>query len=269
MTTRRTEPETQSPLERFEARAERVFDWITHHPRHVLIGLGAAALVGLLGSGIYEWRDRAESSAQEALGKVERRFAESLGGDPRLVNPPEPANAEEARQSREQALAGFQSVVADHPRSRAADFAHLRAAEVEIDLGQLDASIARTDALAAALGTDDPIRALALRLLGYAHSQRGEFLEAGAAYARGAAVESYPDRGGLWLVAAASFERAGAPHRAIQAYQEVLAVDPDFGEREGVVDRLASLETRSAPAVEVPPAPLELEIEPPPDPDSP
>jgi tetratricopeptide (TPR) repeat protein len=211
-----------SPLERFEARAQVVFDWIGEHPRQVLAGIGGAVLAGLLVTGVYEWIDRSENAAQEALAKVERRFAEELGGDPRLAILPEPANPDQARRAREQALAG--------------------AAEMEVDLGQLDAAEARLAELDQQLGESDPLRAIALRLTAYARQLEGQHVEAGAAYREGAEIETYPDSSSLWLAAAQSFERGGDTDRAMLAYQEVLASDPELGEREGVLGRMELLE---------------------------
>jgi hypothetical protein len=157
-------PSKDSPLERFEARAQHVFDWIGAHPRQVLGGIGGAVLLGLLVTGIYEWNERRQDAAHEALAKVERRFAEEFAGDPRVAILPEPANADQARRAREDALAGFLAVADAHSGSRAADFAQLRAAEMEVDLGQLDAAEQRLLDLDLQLGRSDSLRAVALRL---------------------------------------------------------------------------------------------------------
>ena len=258
------EKRKESPLERFEARAQVVFDWIGSHPRQVLGGIGGAVLAGLLVTGAYEWIDRNENTAQEALAKVERRFGVQLGGDPRLAIPPEPANPDQARQAREEALAGFEAVADAHSSSRAADFAELRAAEMEVDLGQLDAAKARLAELEQDLGGSDPLRAIALRLTAYARQLEGQHVEAGAAYQEGAEIDAYPDSPALWLAAAQSFERGGATDRAMLAYQEVLANDPELGEREGVLGRIELLErTRLLDGDEGAPGGMGLEEQPP------
>jgi tetratricopeptide (TPR) repeat protein len=238
-------PSKDSPLERFEARAQHVFDWIGAHPRQVLGGIGGAVLLGLLVTGIYEWNERRQDAAHEALAKVERRFAEEFAGDPRVAILPEPANADQARRAREDALAGFLAVADAHSGSRAADFAQLRAAEMEVDLGQLDAAEQRLLDLDLQLGRSDSLRAVALRLSAYVHDLRGDYLEAGEAYLAGAEIDAYPDSPMLWLAAAQSFERGGAADRAVLAYQAVLANDPELGEREGVLGRIELLESAS------------------------
>lgn len=253
-----------SPLERFEARAQHVFDWIGSHPRQVLGGIGGAVLAGLVVTLAYEWIDRSENAAQEALAKVERRFTVELGGDPRLAILPEPANPDQARRAREEALAGFEAVAQAHSSSRAADFAQLRAAEMEVDLGQLDAAEARLGELDQQLGGSDPLRAIALRLTAYTRQLEGQHVEAGAAYQEGAEIDAYPDSSSLWLAAAQSFERGGATDRAMLAYQEVLASDPELGEREGVLGRIELLErTRVRDGDEGAPGGRGLEEQPP------
>jgi tetratricopeptide (TPR) repeat protein len=234
-----------SLLERIEVRAQHAFEWIEGNRRLILLGLAGAIVVGLAGAGTYEWIDRRENASQEALAEVERSFAEEMAGDPRLADLPEPANADQARQAREKALAGFEAVRVEHSGSRAADFAWLRAAEMEVDLGQIDAATRRLAELDRHLDRSDPLRAIALRLAAYARDLKGEYLEAGAAYEEAAQVESYPDTSMLWLAAAQSFERAGAADRAVLAYQEVLTRDPELGEREGVLARVEFLEQAS------------------------
>jgi tetratricopeptide (TPR) repeat protein len=243
-----------SPLERFEVRAQHAFDWISAHPRQVLAALGGALLAGLVVAGLYEWTTRAEDAAQEALGRVERSFAEAFGGDRRLAILSEPANLEQARRAREVALAGFEGVEKDHPRSRAAEFARLRAAELEADLGQHDAALQRLTDLEESLDRDDPLRGVVLRLEAYVQYGRGEYLAAAEAYERGAETEAYPDTPMLWLGAAQTYERAGAPDRAILAYQQVLSGDPALAEQEAVLGRLLTLQRPGGGGDPAPPA---------------
>jgi tetratricopeptide (TPR) repeat protein len=252
---------TERKAEGFERRFQQGLEWLSERPRQVLMLLAGGLVVGVLIAGIYEWGKRREGSAQVALARVERTFARGMG-DERSAVPVEPANADQARRAREQALAGFELVVREHGGSRAAALAQVRAAEIEVDLGELDAGIARIAAAVSELETDDPLRAVALRLSGYAHELKGDSLGAAEDYAAAAAVESYPGRALLWVVAGESFERGGATDRALDALRQGLASDPVLAEQLRAVQRIEQLEQQLAAqqASAQPPEPAAAEV---------
>lgn len=240
---------TAPKLHGWEVHIQRVMDWIRDHPREVLSTLGGALLLGLLLAGLFEWRDRAETAAQIEFARVEREFAHAMGADPgRGQLFAEPANPDQAKQAREAALAGFEGLIEEHPGSRAAALGQTRAAELELDLERADAALTRLQAFAGSADEADPMRGVAFRLVAHIHEERGNSLGAAEAYALGGDVETYPDRAWLWMAAGDNFERAGEPDRAIQAFQEGLAIDAVLGERLRVVERLTALERRAIPA---------------------
>ena len=147
-----------------------------------------------------------------------------MGANPGEYFVPEPANADQAAKAREAALVELDAFVAAHSGSALAAIAAIKAAELEVDLGKLDAADQRLAALAGSLGPDDPKRAIALRLRGYTLDQRGQTLAAAETYADAAKVEAYPARGVVWIEAGDCFARAKAPDRAIAAYREALAM---------------------------------------------
>jgi tetratricopeptide (TPR) repeat protein len=246
MTTPHHDPTAQK-LEGFEARLQSGFEWISAHPREVLTALGAALLAGLLVAGAWEWSQRREALGHEALGNVERQFIQAMGGDLRGDPiPTEPANSEQARNAREQALAGFTAVIAEHSGSRAAELAAVRAAEMEIDLGRTLDAVRQLEARLVELAPDDPLRAVALRLLAYAHETLDQTAQAGEAYLQAAAVEAYPDRALMYFQAGERLERAGDARRAADAYQSGLRLDAVLGEQRRVVSRIELLEGRLA-----------------------
>ncbi|MFQ5696759.1 MAG: tetratricopeptide repeat protein [Myxococcota bacterium] len=236
---------SEGTLDRIESAAEQVFSWIDDHRREVLGAIVVFIVVGLATAGAFEWMQRREDAAQLALSQVERTFARSMGGDPALVAPPEPANAAQARRARETALAGYQKVIQEHAGSRASQVAGLRAAAVEADLGQRDAAATRLRALVEQLDPDDALRALALTELGWVEELREDPRAAAESYAEAARVPGNPDPASDWLRAGRSYERAGARDQAVLAYQELLSADPELGERERVSDRISALEATS------------------------
>jgi hypothetical protein len=236
---------TEAPVEGFEATLQRGLEWVTTHPREVLGGLVVFLLLAGVATAVIELRGRAETRAQEELGRAERSFAEALGGDAKLAVIPEPANPDQARKVRETSRVEFERIAREHAGTRAADFARLRAAELALDLGDAGGAREGLESLAADLAADDVVRAIALRLRGYQDAQAGEFLAAAESYVRAASVEAYPDRASVWVEAARNFERGGAFSRAADAYGEAIAADPEFADAEGLVDRLAAARARA------------------------
>ena len=234
--------DTEAPLKGFEARLAAGFEWIGQHPREVLGVIGAIVIGGALVAGGYEWQRRSNDNATRELEQIERRFAESMGVDLRAAVPPEPVDRERATRSREEALEAFDRFVESHRGSRFAHFAAVRAAEMEADLGRLEAAGRRLRTLVEELSSEALLRAIALRLLGYVLEEQEQYAEAGEAYASAAGVEGYPDPAAVWLLAAEAFQHAGDRERAAEAYRQVLDADPVYAARRRVEDLLAPLE---------------------------
>jgi predicted negative regulator of RcsB-dependent stress response len=235
--------DTAAPVEGIEARIAAAFEWASEHPREVLSVLGAIVVTGALVAGVYEWQRRSQASAARALEQIEERFAQSMGADRFAAVIPEPQDGARATRSREEALAAFDQFIRSHGRSRFADFAAVRAAEMEIDLGRLGAADERLRELVEDLGSEPLLRAIALRLLGYVLEEEGQHGEAGKAYAEAAATEGYPDPAAVWLLAADAFRRAGERDQAATAYREVQQADPVYAAQKDVAALLATLGT--------------------------
>jgi tetratricopeptide (TPR) repeat protein len=240
MTTPRQD-ETSARLHGFEARLESVFAWLTESAREVTIAIVAFLVIGAGSAGLYEYWQHQERAAHTALAAVERQFIADGGipaGD-RLGSAG--ADSERVRTARENALANLEAMIEEHAGTNAAVVASIRAAEMEMDLDQLEAANTRLTALLEDLAEDDGLRGVALRLQGYVLETLGRQAEAAEAYAAAGAVTSYGDRAGVWLSAAGAFERAGANQRAIAAYQEVVTLDPALADGWGIANKLDAL----------------------------
>lgn len=244
MTTQRSS-ETGRKSEGMDAILEAGFTWLEENARLVVGSLVGILILGGVVAGLYEWDTGREEDSQTALDQIERRFLQAMGSEPGQIEVTEPANQDQARRSREKTLAELEALIAESAGSFAARTAGIRAAEMEVDLGRFEPAAERLAELAAGAGGADPLRSIALRLRGYALEELGRPAEAGAAYADAGRVETYPDRAGVWLLAGMTLVRAGDLDAALEAYQEVLRIDPGLAEREGVLDRLAALEARS------------------------
>ena len=232
--------ETERRREGFEARMEAGFEWLEAHAREVVAAL-AVLLLGGAGLALgYEWYRGAEESAQLALSRVEQRYLEGMGASRDDVVPVEPANADRARAAREEALAGYGAVASEYG-GLARDIAELRAAELEIGLGRLEAADTRLLAAGEQI-SEDIVRAAALRLHGYALEELDRLEDAARAYEAAAAIEAYPAREDLWLAASEVRLRAGDPAGAASALREILVIAPEAAERRGLVERIEGLE---------------------------
>jgi tetratricopeptide (TPR) repeat protein len=256
--TPRPHGDTDTRLGGFEARLQDGFAWANAHGREIIVAIAAFLLIGGVVAGVHEWRQGRQNDARTELARAEARYAVAMGASPGEQYVPEPANADQARTARETAVKEFDGLAAKFAGSDVAALAAIRAAELEIDLGQSDAAAARLDALTAALDADDPRRAVALRLRGYLHEAKGDALAAGETYEQAAKIESYPPRGLAWIAAGDAFARAGQPERAIAAYRQALATAPEVAEQEGIVARMGVQQARldaAAAAASAPPAP--------------
>jgi tetratricopeptide (TPR) repeat protein len=236
--TQRQHGDTESKLAGFEARIQDGFDWANMHGREILVGLAIFLVVGALAAGIWEWRRSQVAEAEAELARIEERYTQAMGATSGELFVAEPANADQAKKAREAALADLDAFVAAQGTSDAAAIARFRAAEISVDLGQLDDAGQRLASLVAVLGPDDPRRAVALRLQGYVFEQTGKTLEAAEAYEAGAKINAYPPRALLWILAGDTFARAGDPARSIAAYRQSLAASPEIGEQEMVISRI-------------------------------
>ncbi|MFI5317687.1 MAG: tetratricopeptide repeat protein [Myxococcota bacterium] len=250
--TPRPHSDTDTRLEGFEARLQDAFAWANDHGREIMIGAAVVLVIGAISAGIFEWQRRTREAEQSELARIEARFAEAMGANPGEYFVPEPANAEQATKAREAALAEFDAFIAQHANRPLAAIAGIKAAELEVDLGRLDAADARLAKLCESLDPTDARRAIALRLRGYTLDQKGDTLAGAQAYEAGAKIEAYPPRALLWISAGDAYARANAPERAIAAYREALSASPELADQEKVVQRIglqqAKLDAAPAPA---------------------
>ena len=233
--------DTAAPAEGFDARMEQAFAWVVENARIVFPILGGLVLLCAIGAGVWEYFRYTEAQAQDALALVDDAWVVAMGANLDSIVIPEPANREQAKKAREEALTGFNAVALEHEGTRAGRIASLRAAQMEAEVGQLEAADTRLSALVATLEPDDVLKAMSLRFQGFVREQRSEFTAAGESYAAAAEIAGYPAVAALWIAAGDAYGRDGASQQAIAAYEEALSKDPDLSERAGVIGRIDAL----------------------------
>lgn len=231
----------QGSLENFESRLEGGFEWLEKNRRTVGFGVIALLVVaGLVAAGV-EWSNRQEAAGQMAIGEVDQRYLEAMGAAPGELEAPEPANARQATDAREAALAGYSEIATEHSSRTAGKFASLRAAEVEVALERYAAATERLTALVDAAGASSILGATANRLLGFAYEELKQPADAAKAYEAAGSAAAYPARETAWLAAAETYLRAGDNESAARAFQELKAVDEVYATALGVDSRLEAL----------------------------
>ena len=243
MTTTRHHSDTETRASGLDGRLQDGLEWISGHRRESLIALGVLLAAVVLAAILWELSRvrRAEASAE--LAAIEAAFATEMGSDRSVALIAEPANPEQATRAREAALTKLDAFAQAHGGLDLADNAALRSAELEIDLGRLDAADARLAALITQLSDGNPRKSIALRLRGYVLEELDRAEEAAALYEAGGALESYLPRAMLWLAAARVHMRLGANENALRALDQAIAIEPELAS-----DPAIERERRSAQA---------------------
>lgn len=247
--TPRRRGETESRVEGFEAILDGLFERIRRNSRPLGIALGLLLVLAVAAAFAYEYANRAKIEALDALAKIESGFSSAMGAPAGVALVPEPANRALASRARETALTQLEDFLSDHGSSDLAPVAIIRAAEMEVDLGRLEAASERLERLAADLDADDPRRAVALRLRAYVLEEQAQPVAAAETYERAADVTTYPARSLALISAGEAFERAGEYRRAIGSYQRAISIAPDISQQSGLLRRITMLEYKAAAAV--------------------
>ncbi len=238
----RQEPESIAhALEEIESTGDRVTEWVIENPRTIL-GTGLAILVVAAGVALVQSRTEAgREDASAALGVVQSEYRQAMGASADDVIVPEPANPETARRVREEFVARFEEVAANHAGTAGGAIAGLEAGDLEDELGQTDEAVATWQQAAAQLGTGNPLTALLELRVAAAHEAAGRWVEAGEAFERAADVPSFPLRQTARAEAARCYAEGGDDARALTAYDRVKREDPDAFLPEHVESRMAEL----------------------------
>lgn len=259
MDTRRASIEAGTPsklslTERLDEGMQRGFEWVIDNSRTVVAVLVGALVIGGGVAGVYEWIQARRAAAFDALASVERTLEKALAAsqvpatetaNPEIAQKARDAAPELEKKAREDAIAGFDAVIADHSGSVAAFAAALRAARLEIALGRLDAADKRLEELAKRAG-DDVARAAALRLRGYVLEETDRAEQAAELYAQVGGIESYPGRIQSYVQAAETYERIGKIPAAIEALEKLSVIAPEYAEQADILSQLETLRARLA-----------------------
>jgi tetratricopeptide (TPR) repeat protein len=229
--------------ERFDETLQRGFEWVIDNSQTVIAVLVGTLLIGGIAAGIYEWIESSRNAAFDELARVERALEKALPRDASGLPVIDTANPEIAKKAREEALAGFDRVAAEHSGSLAGTAAALHAARIEITLGRLDAADQRLAALIPTLDGDVE-RATALRLHGYVLEETNRGEQAADLYARVGAIEAYPGRIQSYVQAAETYERIGKVPQAIAALEALTAIAPEYAEQADILSQLETLRAR-------------------------
>ncbi len=228
-------------LDDIESLGDRLAAWIGERP---LLVLGTAAALLAVASGIGLVRSSLEDArveASAALASIQRDFRLAMGASADDVVVGEPANPATAERVRSEYLERFREVAERYPDAAAGALAGLEVGVLEQALGRPQEALETWQASAAKLGSDDLIRAFLDLRIAAAHETELEWIEAGEAFERAAAVERFPLRYGALADAARCFAEAGEADRALATFTRVETEAPDFYVPEHLSARLREL----------------------------
>ncbi len=236
---------SQNIFERIEHGFEEVIAWCNDHWPVLVTVLAILLIVGGVSAGIYEWRKSERAAAFASLAEIERELAATLPVDASGgLGTSQPANPELAITPKQEAIESFQALSQEHVGDEVGFLASLRAAELQVELGEMEAAQESLAALADAPGVPASLVATAHRLRGYVLEELERPAEAAEAYLAAAGLSDYPARADAFWQAGNTFERIGEWAQAVEAYDASLSVSPEFAARNRVSDRLLQVRGR-------------------------
>ncbi len=227
---------TAETLRGLEESGDRVAEWASENAA-LILGVIAAALAIAAGVGIYVQAGvNSRDSAADALAIATSQYRQAMGADPIAGPIPEPANPEFGEKTRSEYIDRFAHVANEHAGTTSGALAWLEAGHLQTELGRLEAAAesfghARDDARGTSIAALGSIR------LAHLAEERGDARSAAESYEAAAAVETYPLRAGALADAARCWAEAGAPDRALAAFQRLETEHPD----EVIPPQIASL----------------------------
>jgi len=234
--------------ERIEVGFEETIAWCSEHWSVLL----TVFVVFLLGAGvaaaIYEYRRSELESASTELAAVERELRATAAP----LDGAAPANPELVTAPRKQAIEALEKLEAEEDGSSIGVLAELRRADLEVELGELEAADATLSQLVGRRAVPPLFAATAHRLHGYVLEELNRPLEAAEAYLRAAKIADYPARADAYWQAGNAFERVGEWQQAIDAYDGAVTVSPEFAQTSRVGDRLIEVKALQARGAKAP-----------------
>jgi tetratricopeptide (TPR) repeat protein len=229
-------------LDEIESTGDRIAEWISENPKLILGSVLAIALIGGTYSLISSTQETAREEASAALSSVQADYRKAMGASPDDVEVSDPANPETAQRVREEYIERFGEVATEHPGTAGAALAGLEIGLLEQALGRSDDALATWLEAANTLGPNDTLGALIELRVAAAHEAAGRWLEAGEALERAASVESFPLRHTARAEAARCYAEGGEVDRALSAFAQARASDPDGFLPEHLSARLLELQ---------------------------
>ena len=240
-------PDREQGVEAFEEienLVERGARWVGDNPGPVLVAVAVILAVTAAVATTRWWNERTERRASEAVAEVRDGFLRAMGAEPGAISFSEPANAETARQAREQYAARFAEAASTHAGTAAAVEGWLEAGNLREALAEGDAALEAWQRAVTEAPADSALRGLALERLARGREAHGDFPGAAAAFEQAGAIEDFPLRYYAMTDAARTYALAGQRERAVALADRVEAEAPGLRLPEHVKARLAELRAR-------------------------
>ena len=199
-------------------RYEQLSDWVVAHLKPIAAVTSVLVLLGILWGAMAWWGHRAEEQASRLQAEAFKTYQSALetGKEQRLLAP-------ETKTSYEQAIAGFQRVRDEYPRTTHAAFALYHLGNARAALEQYDQAIAAYTTWLSEYRTVELV-ALVIQRLAYAYWAKGLPQDALGQFDRILKMPDAPNRDQAYFETGRLFEQQGQKDKALETFNK-LATD--------------------------------------------
>lgn len=215
-------------LEQLQSLGDRLILWVSTNPILVLGTAGAILLIAATIGGVRAWRASAADEASATLAAIQREYVAAMGGEAGVLEAPEPANPETARQVRTEYVERFASFAREHEGTPAQALAALEASRIYEALGASDQARDIVQQAADDLPARSAVRGVALRRVAALAEAEGDFEAAAQAHLAAADTPGYPLRHEALADAARCWAEAAKEDEALALYARLRTEAPDY-----------------------------------------
>ena len=229
---KKSKPKQESAGERLEeiqSRGEELSEWISENPLPILAAGGAvllfAAIYGFATSGLASSKD--EASMQ--IASVKNEYRQAMGGSySGSLDIPEPANADAARETREEYIGRFQALADEYAGTEMGSYALIQVGSLQVELDETESALASFELALEPYDARQPMRGVLLEWMALLHEERNEPDAAIKRHIEASSVLDYPLRYFALLNAARIQAESGEADAAIANFDRILVESPDL-----------------------------------------
>ena len=211
-----------------ESAGDRFVIWLADKQGAILtVAVGVLIAAGGWGY-VSSTSQEANSAADTALSQVQAEYRLAMGATPGSIEIPEPANADAAREIREEYSERYAAVGTAYLGSGPGGVAFLEAGRLQQALGDDAAAVVSYEAGIESLPDGDALRGFLWSRLGSVYEQTEQWSEAAKAYAQAGSTANYALHAGDRAAAIRAYIHAGETSAALGMADELARSEPTY-----------------------------------------